>query len=439
MTSRPVLGRAAPLAPPRPTVTRLSNGFRTKRFEVGSVPKVQARLVLRAGALNEASGQCWLSRLAGTLLKEGAGTLDSAALAAAFAAIGGQLEVDAGEDVTTLRAQALSEFAPDLIHLLASVVRDRTLPESELPRLKADLLRERAVIGAQPNVVALATFRAALYRDHPYGRVLPAEEDIDGFTIAGIRSYLTSNVGAARSTLYVAGPVDAAAVDAAIVEAFGDWEAGLPPLLLPPNPHSERGVHLVDRPQAEQSTIYLGLPVPDPSQPDYVPLMVLNALVGGAFMSRITLNIRESKGYTYSPRSELSVRYRDGYWAEAADVTTSVTGAALSEIFREVARVREEIVPDAELEGMKNYVAGSVILRNATGGGLIDQEQFVDLHELGDAYVSSLLGRLYAVDAAEVRRLAVTYLRPESMTIAVAGDAALVEEQLAPFGPISRA
>ena len=114
---------------------------------------------------------------------------------------------------------------------------------------------------------------------------------------------------------------------------------GADPVINIPKPVSARSIHLIDRPGAAQSTLNIGLPVIDPSNPDYVPLLVTNTLLGGSFASRITSNIREQKGYTYSPFSQVSIRYRDGYWIEVADVTTNVTGPSIKEIFGEIAFV----------------------------------------------------------------------------------------------------
>src|SRR5207253_1930016 len=129
------------------------------------------------------------------------------------------------------------------------------------------------------------------------------------------------------------------------------WKRGAPATVNVPQPNTTRAFELVDRPGAVQSTIYVGMPVTDPSNPDYIALSVTNALLGGSFGSRITSNIREQKGYTYSPASQVSARYRDAYWAEVADVTTNVTGPSLKEIFGEIERLQKEPPSEQELKG----------------------------------------------------------------------------------------
>src|SRR5690606_27913315 len=165
---------------------------------------------------------------------------------------------------------------------------------------------------------------------------------IQGYTVADIRAFYDEQFGAQRSHLYIAGVFDTAAMEKAVRDAFSSWKRGAPTVENVPTPKSTRAIHIVDRPGAVQSTVYIGLPVVDPSHPDYVALQVTNALLGGSFASRITANIREDKGYTYSPFSIVSSRYRDAYWAEVADITTAVTGAAIREIFAEIDRLQAE-------------------------------------------------------------------------------------------------
>ena len=142
-----------------------------------------------------------------------------------------------------------------------------------------------------------------------------------------------------------------------------------------------------------QSTIYLGLPVVDPSHPDYVALRVTDAILGGSFGSRITSNIREQKGYTYSPFSTINPFLKNAYWAEIADVTTNVTGPSLKEIFLEIDRLQSEPPSTQELQSIQKYLAGIFVLQNSSRNGIINQLQFTELHGLGEAYRAPWCGR----------------------------------------------
>ena len=436
MSARPSVEAPEAFRLPAVGELALDNGLRATLVPYGAVPKGLVRLTVRAGGLNERPGASGLSELASRYLKEGTSALDAGELAARIAGFGGRLDTHAGDDVTTLDAQVLSESVPDYLRLLGDVVARPRLPEPELERLRAELLRELAVAGTQPETIAIERFQGALYGEHPYARVLPSRGDVEALTVEDVRAWVAQELGGARAHLYVAGRFELEATELALREAFAGWEAGPAPLLEPPQPSSERVIQLVDRPGAEQSTIRLGLPVPDPSHEDYLPLLVTDTLLGGAFMSRITTNLREDKGYTYSPRSTIAVRFRDAYWMQAADVTTAVTGASLHEIFSEVERLRAEPPSAEELEGIQKYVAGSFVVRNATPAGLLGQLQFLDFHELGAGYAEQFVERVFALTPERVQELALEYLRPEAMAIAIAGDASVIREQIEPYGRI---
>jgi predicted Zn-dependent peptidase len=435
----PAVGEMAPFSLPPVEHRGLSSGLRTSLVAAGSIPKAHVRLVLDLGTVHHGESAGWLPRLLGDYLKEGTGDLDGAALADAVARMGGRLAVNVEDDTTTVSAAVLAEFAPDLVHLLATVVREPAFPASEEHRLKADLARRLDLAKAQPGALATAAFRDALYDRHPYGRYLTTRDVIDGFSAAAVRSIFKAYAGPSKAHLYVGGMFDAPAVLEAAETAFDGWADGDAVPVAAATPSSARAIHLVDRPGAEQSTLSIGRPVPDPTDDDYVALAVTNSLLGGSFYSRITLNIREDKGYTYSPRSQLVTHPGVAHWVELADVTTAVTGASLKEIFGEIERLRSEPPADDELEGIKNYVTGTYVLRHATPGGILDQLEFLDLHGLDERWAAAYVDRVIEIDGAEVQRIAAAHLPPDDMTIAIVGDASAIREQIEPFGEIVEA
>jgi predicted Zn-dependent peptidase len=157
---------------------------------------------------------------------------------------------------------------------------------------------------------------------------------------------------------------------------------------------------------------------------------VTDALLGGAFGSRITSNIREDKGYTYSPGSFIWTRKKASMWVETADVTSDVTGASLTEIFKEIDRLRAEPPPSAELDGIKNNLAGVFTVQNSSRFGLINQLEFVDLHGLGDDYVTNYVKNILAVTPEDVRATAERHLDPQKFSIAIVGNKPTIEKQL---------
>jgi predicted Zn-dependent peptidase len=259
---------------------------------------------------------------------------------------------------------------------------------------------------------------------------------IQSYSVEKVQAFYHANFGAGRTHVYVAGRFNMNDMEAAIREAFKQWERGAEALTNLPDPKSERKVHIVDMPGAAQSNVYIGLPTIDPSHEDYVALQVTNSLLGGSFGSRITSNIREDKGYTYSPFSTLSTRYRDAYWAQVAAITTDVTGPAIKEIFYEIDRLQSEPPSEEELEGIKNYMAGTFVLQNSSRSGIIGQLVFLDLHEVDDSFLQSYVQNIYAVTPVEVQRIAQQYLKDEEMMIVIAGDRKAIESQVADFGAV---
>ncbi|MGQ0712768.1 MAG: M16 family metallopeptidase [Gemmatimonadaceae bacterium] len=414
----------------------LPNGLEVTMAPYGITPKVAVRLVVRSGNVDESAETVWLSDLTRDLMLEGTTTRTAQQLAEEAAKYGGAIAFNVGMNETSIGADVLSEFGDEMVRLVADIARNPKFPESELPRLKANRVRQITVAKTQQQQLANERFLAALFPDHPYGRLFPAETQVQGYTVDQVRAFHSSNYGARRSHFYVVGRFDATAMEGAIRQAFGDWQPGSAPTFSPPTPKTARVIHLVDRPGAVQSTIYLGLPVVDPSHSDYVALRVTDALLGGSFGSRITSNIREQKGYTYSPFSTISTFLSSAYWAEIADVTTNVTGPSLKEIFFEIDRLQSEAPTAQEVEAIQSYLAGIFVLQNSSRNGIINQLQFTELHGLGDTYLRDLVRKIYAVTPADVQRIARDYLKDDTMTIVIAGDRRAIEEQIKAYGEI---
>jgi predicted Zn-dependent peptidase len=413
----------------------LPNGLKVTLVPYGIIPKATISLAVNAGEINEGSARVGVAGLTADLMKEGTEKLTSQQVAEEAARMGSTLEIGAGSDQTKLSLDVLQEFTPDAIRLLADVAEHPRLPQSEIERLKNDTLRQIALSNSQPQTKALVRFRKILYGDHPYATVLPTEEEVKKLALQDVKDFYHGNFGAQRSHIYVAGKFDGAAVKKAIEESFGGWEKGPARMENVPVMKAQHVLDLTDRPGAPQSTLIVGLPVPPATSPDTVPLIVTNSLLGGSFNSRITANIREQKGYTYSPRSELSRRYHDGYWAESADVTTQFTGPSLKEIFGEIARMQKEPVSNSELKGIQNYLSGIFVIQNSSRGALIGQLQYVDFQGLGENYLKTYVANVNAVTPAEVQKMVQNYIKPEEMTIVVVGDKAKIADQLTPFEP----
>lgn len=422
--------------PPRRTF-KLPNGMDVTLAQYGSVPKVAASLVLDSGDINQQPQETWLAPMTMEMLVEGTTTFSAAEIATRAATMGGSLGAFAASDLSTIGGEVLSDSAAAFVALVAEVARNPTFPASALPRIRAGRLRNLSIQRSQPQSLAFEKFRAVLYGNHPYGLLYPTEAMIQAYTTEQMARFYHAHVNATRAHLYVVGRFDEKAVEKAVVAAFGSWAGGAPLVRTPVTPTTTRSVSVIDRPGAVQSTVLIGLPVADPSRPDYTTLTVTNDLLGGSFASRIMSNIREDKGYSYSPSSFISNRYRTAYWAEQADVTTAVTGPAITEVLKEVDRLRAEAPTEAELRGIKNYSIGIFILTMNSRQGIIGGLQFKDLHGLPDTYLTGMTSRINAVTPGDVTRVARTYLDPSRMTMVVVGDRSQVDAQLQPWTAVT--
>ncbi len=431
-------GEPRPFSLPAKTRFSLDNGLAATLVEFGNVPKATILVAVSTGNVDE-DGATWLADMTGELMREGTTRRSAADIAREAASMGGDIAINVGLDQTTLRADVLSEHAPRMLELLAEILTSPALPAAEIDRIRADFLRNLSVARTQPGALANEAFSAALFPDHAYGRVYPTAAQISGYTIDDVRAFYQDHFGAARTRVYVAGRFDASRVRASTTRAFGNWRTGPPPVVTNPEPRRGPLVRLVDRPGAPQSTIHLGLPVLTPGHADYLPLQLTNVLLGGAFSSRITANIREDKGYTYSPNSSLAMRRGAGFWRQVADVTTEHTAAAIREIVYEIRRLQNEPPSAAEVTATRNYRTGTFVLSSASRGGLLSQLAFIDLHGLDDAYLEHYAQNVQAVTAADLSRLARDYLPVDEMTLVVVGDLARIRPQLENleiFGPL---
>lgn len=425
----PLPGPPRPLQLPTPTTFALDNGLKVTFIDYGTVPKVTVAVAVRSGGLNEGE-QTWLADLTTDLMKEGTARRSSRQIADDALQMGGELAVGVGDDETSLSLDVLSEYGAQAITLLAEVITQPRLPAEEWPRIKQNYLRSLSVETTQPQSLANAAFAALLYPGHPYGSSIPTEAQLQAYTIDDARRYYSENFGAKRTRIYVAGKFDHAVLEQAIRSSFATWRPGPALLDLPPASPSNKKVELIDRPGAPQSTLRVGKRVIDPAAPDFMALSLANTMLGGSVTSRITANLRESKGWAYSPNSSLAARYHQAAWLENADVRAESTGPALTEIFREIERLRARPPTEAELTAVKNFRNGTFVLSSATRTGLIGQLAFVDLHELPADWLSSWVNRLYAVTPAEITAAAQKYLNPADMSVVVVGDLNSVRPQL---------
>ena len=415
---------------PEKEVIEFDNGLTLVMIPYGSIPKATIQISIKTGNIDEKENEVWLSDLMGKLMQEGSTTKTSQQIAENMASMGGNLNIGVRPHTTSISSSVLYEFAPEAISVMADVLQNPKWPEAELNRLKNDMKRDLSVQLSRPGAQASSAFFAELYPDHPYGRIYPDDTMIDSYSVDNIKAFYDTNFGAQRTTVYVAGNFDSDRVKEAVEQNLSGWRKGTPSAYPIAIPASNQEVKIIDRPGAPQSTIYYGLPVVGPSNEDFIALDVTNSLLGGSFASRITSNIREDKGYTYSPRSVLDANYKSGVWYESADVTTEHTGASLQEIQKEIEKLQKEPPTQQEIDGILNYESGIFVLQNSTPEGIIGQLVFLNTHDLDESFLTEKVDNMLAVTPEKVQEMTEKYITAEKMTLIVVGDKAKIESQI---------
>jgi predicted Zn-dependent peptidase len=431
VTSPPPAGVPKDFSLPDKIQFRLDNGMAVTMVPFGAVPKVSMALRVRTGNLNEGE-DTWLADIAGRMMTEGAGDLDSAGLARRAAELGGSIGVSTGPESTTVSMGSIVEKETEALALLADVARRPWFPDSELERIRQDFLRNLSIAKVRPQAQASVAFNARIYGDHPFSVVFPEAEQLMGYTIEDVRRYYEGNFGARRSHLFVSGRFDAEAMRSAVKAQFGDWQAGPEVYIDVPDPIREGSLTVIDRPGAPQSTIVVGIPVIGVDDPDYTQLLMANSVLGGAgFLSRLFQNLREDKGWTYGPSTGTSNNYRSAVWQFSADVATEATGPSLREFFAELERLKREPPSEEELQRIRGYRGGIFVLQNASRTGVIGTLAFMDFHDLPDTYLTEYLARLAATTPEKVSAISRAQWPIEGMTMVVVGDRSVIDEQLA--------
>ena len=435
LAAAPAFAKEAPPAPapakpftlPALTEYTLPNGLKVTMAQHGNVPKVTILAAVRTGNIDDGDN-VWLADLTGGTMQKGAGGKNASQLADLAATMGGALSLSTGVDSSSAVIDVLAESGPAAVGLLADLLQRPDFKPEELEKVRADLLRNLAVMRFTPGSIAAEAFQGALYPNHPYGRLFPAPAQLQGYTLDQVKGFHAANFGAARTHVYVVGRYDPAAMKAAIDQAFGGWAAGKAPTELPAPAEGPAKVVLLDRPGAPQSTVLIGRRVAQPGSE--VTFNAASTLLGGYFSSRITRNIREDKGYTYSPHATLAEQVQGASWAEDADITSEATGPAITEIFKEVRRMQDTQPTPAEVQGIKNYMNGNFVLGLSSRTGLAGSLARLDTLGLGADYLNQFVGKVGALTAADFQAAAKRELPVDKLSVVVVGPLDTVRPQL---------
>ena len=439
-----VFAQATPPPPPRPinwpaiSESKLDNGLTVVLAPLHNVPKITVALSLLAGRGTAYKTQPGVAQLAGRVANEGTATRTSLQIKQELRSIGGSLTVGVDSDATTLSATSLSDFAPKLLDIVSDVARHPAYPQSEVALAKTNFAQEIEEQRSSPDFLAQEELDKALFGGHPYGFSVPDPAAIKTVTRDSLKTFASTYYVPNNAVLVIVGDFDAATMKSEVAKAFGSWKRVplplAPKLVLPVR--DKRQIYVIDRPGSVQSTILIGAPAPPRRSADYIPLRTTNMIYGGAFYSRLTRNIRESKGYTYSPFSTADLRRAAGAFTAGASVRNEVTGPTILEMLYELDRMRVEPVTAEELQSAKTYSIGGMELELESQASLAGRISTIYIDELSRDFLQTFRDKVAALTPAEVQQSATKYFDTYRSAIVVVGDYKQIKDQIAPFGDV---
>ena len=441
-TKPPVLPPPPALKLPAVRTITLPNGLTLAVVEIHKVPVVDVSLVLDAGAVRDPANLPGVATFTTTMLQQGAGARSALDIADETAFLGAQLSSAAGFDVATVSLHVPKRRLAAALDLLADVVLRPTFPDSEITRQRelrrTQLIQQRD----EPVQVANVAFPAIVYgAGHPYGRPLAGNDSsVSGLSRERVTAFYGTFYRPNSARLLVVGDVTLDEARQLVTTRFGTWARGDAPApsVTSAPPPSPRTIYLIDKPGAAQSVVRIGHLGPPRDTPDYFALQVLNTILGGAFTSRLNQNLRETHGYTYGAGSAFAMRRGGGPFVAQASVVTAKTDSSLIEFLKELRRIRDEAVPAAELDKAKQYINLGLPGDFETTGGAAFRFRDLLVYGLPLDYYGGYVARINAVTAADVQRVARTYIDPDRFDIVIVGDRSQIEAGLKALneGPI---
>ena len=433
--------QAPPPLQPRPILiptareTTLANGLKLVVVEDRRLPLVSYRLAFRVGGAFDPPELPGLTDLLAGLLPEGTQSKSSKEIADEVARIGASLSAGATSDYTIVAASALAQFNDRIMELLAEVILEPSFPENEVELAKQNTKESLRQQRAQPSFLASEMVSRVMYGDHPYSVVAPTPESIDRSSREEFVKFHRAKLVPNNAVFIVVGDIHYDEILNRVESLFSSWQRGEDVVANFPAPpvRTRRTAYLIDRPGSAQSNIVIANSGIIRTSPDYFPMLLMHTVLGANASSRLFMNLREDKGYTYGAYSNLDSRRTAGSFRAMAEVRTPVTGDSLKEFFYELGRIRNERVSDKEIADAKSYLTGVFPIRLETQEGLTDQLVQIKMLNMPDDYLEHYRENVQAVTGDEILRVAKKYVKPDEAALIVVGDGAFVLEQMKPY------
>jgi len=433
----PKPGATPHYVPPRFERRKLSNGLELRIIERHDLPIVTFDLVVKSGETLTPAGKEGLGSIAASLLDEGTNTRDALQVAGELAEIGASLGAAGGLESTTVSLTTLTRHLDQALELYTDVILNPVFPDKELNRLKLQRLAQLKARADDAEQTAASVFPRLIYGvNHPYGRPdLGTPGSVRSITRDDAIAFTKRIMVPGNAVLVVVGDVRTDTIAASLETRFRTWAPGpvprAPSLAITPAPPERRAVYLIDKPAAAQSVLTIGKIGASRRSPDFFALTLMNAILGGQFVSRINMNLREDKGYSYGAESSFSFLRGPGPFEAGGPVQTAVTKESLVELLKELTDITSgRPVTEAELAFAKQRIIQGFPSRFETTFGVAGQVAILVADELPDDEFDHYQSRIEAVAKADVDRVARAYITPEKMAILVVGDRAQIERPL---------
>ncbi len=439
----PSLGPVPELRFPSIVQRPLANGLELRTVEHRSAPVVSLSLLVRGGLGADPPDREGLAALTADLVDEGTGPLSAIEVSDVLARLGADYDVDVGADAIVFSLATLSKFVDRGAALLAAITTRPALRENDFARVRQQRLDRLMQMRKVPQALAEASFDRLLYGSHPYGHLAIGTTDgLQASSLEDVRRFHAATFSPSGAVLVMVGALSHHEMQAVAEQAFGEWAAGglVDPVqaaaAVAPMATPDGRCAYVSRPGAAQSELRIGHLAARRSTPDYFALLVMNAVLGGQFVSRLNLKLREEKGITYGVSTGFDWRRGLSPFSFEASVHTAATAEAIADVWREIGDIRGARPPSAEEMELALAALTRGYARGFETAAQVSRSVVaLALHELPSDYFERFVSRVSAVTSADVVTAAERYLDPSRLTTLVVGDVDTIGPSLDTLGP----
>jgi zinc protease len=433
----PVSNEILKVKSPKPAESKLKNGMDLLVLEDHRSPTIQIQISMPASSMNDPEGVP-LSSATTALMRLGTKTRSAKQIAETSADLGTGVGFGIGDRTATVSFSTLTENLDAVMDLASDMLFNPVFPEEELVKWKNQQLAQLQQIRALPDFLATERYAHAMYPNDRRSLVFPSAEGINKITRDLVVEHYNRIFRPEGGRVTVVGDTNAKQITPKLEKFLGTWKGAAPkspemPML---GPGTSRKIVLVNRANSVQTAFYMGEHAIDRLSPDYIPVQVLNRVLGSGPASRLFRNIREEKGYTYGISSGFTASRYMNHFAVQTSVRTEVSSDALNEILKEFADIRDRKVPSDELEGVKRALVASFALNSESPNSAMSNATQIKEYGFPADYWDTYPEKIAAVTAEDVQRVAKKYIPLDNIQIIVVGDASKIKTALAKFGPI---